>query len=100
MDNEAAAEYIDQQLKILLQASGLRTDELVRLPVLFERVPGYGLLKAMTPGLVNGGVEDFFWANVGGGGVLCAANALRDTNRATPWWVSSGGSAVSDSATR
>jgi protein-arginine deiminase len=52
--NEAAAEHIDDQLKILLKATGLRADELVRLPVFFDKVPGYGLLKAMTPGLVNG----------------------------------------------
>ncbi|RZT14597.1 protein-arginine deiminase [Kribbella sp. VKM Ac-2569] len=53
-DNEAAAKHIDDQLRILLKASGLREDELVRLPVFFIKVPGYGLLKAMTPGLVNG----------------------------------------------
>ncbi|TCC11626.1 protein-arginine deiminase family protein [Kribbella soli] len=53
-DNEAAAEHIDDQLKILLKATGLDEDELVRLPVFFTKVPGYGLLKAMTPGLVNG----------------------------------------------
>ncbi|MFI5735987.1 protein-arginine deiminase family protein [Kribbella sp. NPDC051587] len=53
-DNEAAAQHIDDQLAILLKATGLRKDELVRLPVFFDRVPGYGLLKAMTPGLVNG----------------------------------------------
>ncbi|MET9275440.1 protein-arginine deiminase family protein [Kribbella sp. NPDC003557] len=52
--NEAAARHIDDQLKILLAATGLRADELVRLPVFFEKVPGYRLLKAMTPGLVNG----------------------------------------------
>ncbi|WBQ05630.1 protein-arginine deiminase family protein [Kribbella sp. CA-293567] len=53
-DNEAAAGHIDEQLRILLAATGLTADELVRLPVLFERVPGYGLLRARTPGLVNG----------------------------------------------
>ncbi len=53
-DNEAAAQHIDEQLAILLKATGLRADELVRLPVFFDRVPGYGLLKALTPGLVNG----------------------------------------------
>ena len=53
-DNEAAAKRIDNQLEILLKATGLREDELVRLPVFFTNVPGYGLLKAMTPGLVNG----------------------------------------------
>ncbi|MFC9694305.1 protein-arginine deiminase family protein [Kribbella sp. NPDC056951] len=53
-DNEAAAQHIDKQLAILLRATGLRPDELVRLPVFFDRVPEYGLLKALTPGLVNG----------------------------------------------
>jgi protein-arginine deiminase len=53
-DNEAAAQHIDDQLAILLKATGLKPSELVRLPVLFERVMGYGLLRAMTPGLVNG----------------------------------------------
>ncbi|HEY3559977.1 MAG TPA: protein-arginine deiminase family protein [Kribbella sp.] len=52
--NEAAAGHIDDQVKILLKATGLRADELVRLPVIFDEVPGYGLLKAMTPGLTNG----------------------------------------------
>ncbi|MFF0339312.1 protein-arginine deiminase family protein [Kribbella sp. NPDC004875] len=53
-DNEAAARHIDDQLKVLLKATGLRADELVRLPVVFNKVPGFGLLKALTPGLVNG----------------------------------------------
>ncbi|TDD47352.1 hypothetical protein E1263_34705 [Kribbella antibiotica] len=53
-DNESAAQHIDEQLAILLKATGLRADELVRLPVFFDRVPGYGLLRALTPGLVNG----------------------------------------------
>ncbi|HWD78219.1 MAG TPA: protein-arginine deiminase family protein [Kribbella sp.] len=52
--NEEAAEHIDAQLKILLKATGLRESELVRLPVIFDKVPGYGLLKAMSPGLTNG----------------------------------------------
>ncbi|NUR98100.1 MAG: hypothetical protein HOV67_22950, partial [Kribbellaceae bacterium] len=52
--NEDAARHIDDQLKILLKATGLRASELVRLPVIFDRVPGYGLLKAMSPGLTNG----------------------------------------------
>ncbi|WP_165555974.1 protein-arginine deiminase family protein [Kribbella pittospori] len=140
-DNEAAAEHIDEQLKILLKATGLRADELVRLPVMFERVPGFGLLRAMTPGLVNGlsltdrqfaapdphgpklggrdvfrhateqalgqngvrvrWVEDFFWAHLGGGEVHCSTNALRDTSRATPWWVNgSGAGAVPGNGTR
>lgn len=52
--NEAAARHIDDQVKILLKATGLRPDQLVRLPVFFDQVPGFGLLKAMTPGLTNG----------------------------------------------
>lgn len=53
-DNAAAAGHIDDQLRILLKATGLKPSELVRLPVLFERVEDFGLLRAMTPGLVNG----------------------------------------------
>ncbi|NUR97711.1 MAG: hypothetical protein HOV67_20955, partial [Kribbellaceae bacterium] len=52
--NEDVAKHIDDQLKILLEATGLKESELVRLPVIFDRVPGYGLLKAMSPGLTNG----------------------------------------------
>jgi protein-arginine deiminase len=140
VDNEAAADHIDQQLKVLLKATGLRADELVRLPVLFNLEPNYKLLKAMSPGLVNGlsltdrqfaapdphgpklngrdvfrsatesalrpngvrvhWVEDFFWAHLGGGEVHCATNALRDTSRTTPWWVSPGGTASSGTSPR
>jgi protein-arginine deiminase len=53
-DNRAAAERIDEQLAILLKATGLRADELVRLPVFFEAHPVLPGLRAMTPGLVNG----------------------------------------------
>lgn len=53
-DNEAAAEHVDDQLEILLKATGLAPGELVRLPVLFERQKDFGLLRAVTPGLVNG----------------------------------------------
>jgi protein-arginine deiminase len=53
-DNEAAAGQIDDQLEILLKATGLRPGELVRLPVLFEKQKDFGLLRAVTPGLVNG----------------------------------------------
>jgi len=53
-DNEAAAQHIDDQLEILLKATGLKPGELVRLPVLFERQKDFGLLRAITPGLVNG----------------------------------------------
>ncbi|GAB3827668.1 hypothetical protein GCM10028799_50880 [Kribbella italica] len=53
-DNRAAAGHIDEQLAILLKATGLRSDELVRLPVFFEAHPVLPGLRAMTPGLVNG----------------------------------------------
>ncbi|MDX6260983.1 MAG: protein-arginine deiminase, partial [Kribbellaceae bacterium] len=53
-DNEAAAGHIDDQLQILLKATGLKPSELVRLPVLFEKQKDFGLLRAVTPGLVNG----------------------------------------------
>ncbi|MDX6278957.1 MAG: protein-arginine deiminase [Kribbellaceae bacterium] len=53
-DNAAAAGHIDDQLEILLKATGLRPGELVRLPVLFEKQKDFGLLRAVTPGLVNG----------------------------------------------
>jgi protein-arginine deiminase len=53
-DNEAAAGHIDDQVKILLKATGLKPSELVRLPVLFEKQKDFRLLRAVTPGLVNG----------------------------------------------
>ncbi|MDX3004053.1 protein-arginine deiminase family protein [Kribbella solani] len=53
-DNEAAAKHIDDQLAILLKATGLRTSDLVQLPVFFANMPGYNRLKALTPDLVNG----------------------------------------------
>jgi protein-arginine deiminase len=53
-DNRAAAERIDEQLRILLKATGLRPGELVRLPVFFEAHPVLPGLRALTPGLVNG----------------------------------------------
>jgi protein-arginine deiminase len=53
-DNRQAAERIDEQLAILLKTTGLRSDELVRLPVSFEAHPVLPGLRAMTPGLVNG----------------------------------------------
>jgi protein-arginine deiminase len=53
-ENEKAAQHIDEQLKILLKATGLQPSELVRLPVLFAKNQQTGLLRAMTPGLVNG----------------------------------------------
>ncbi|MEV6284436.1 protein-arginine deiminase family protein [Kribbella sp. NPDC051770] len=53
-DNRAAAAHVDEQLAILLRETGLRRDELVRLPVFFESHPVLPGLRAMTPGLVNG----------------------------------------------
>lgn len=53
-DNETAAGHIDGQLDVLLSETGLRTDELVRVPVLFhqpEQAPGF---VAATPGIPNG----------------------------------------------
>ncbi|MFF0870099.1 protein-arginine deiminase family protein [Nonomuraea sp. NPDC003560] len=52
-DEEAAA-HIDRQLAVVLAATGLRADELVRLPVLFSRHEGTSLLRAYTPGIPNG----------------------------------------------
>lgn len=52
--NEAAARHIDSQLAILLAATGLRPDELVRLPVFFEADRETGGLRALTPDVVNG----------------------------------------------
>jgi protein-arginine deiminase len=53
-DNETAAGHIDGQITVLLGETGLRADELVRVPVLFhkpEQAPGF---VAATPGIVNG----------------------------------------------
>jgi protein-arginine deiminase len=82
-DNEGAAKHIDDQLKILLKATGLRADELVRLPVFFNQVPGVGLLKAMTPGLVNGlSLTDRQFA-------------VPDTSSTTRWWSGTSSSGTS-----
>lgn len=57
-DNEDAARRIDEQVGVLLRATGLRADELVRLPVLYFRVtdmPGVnGRHMAFSPALANG----------------------------------------------
>ncbi|MFI1368913.1 protein-arginine deiminase family protein [Streptomyces griseochromogenes] len=57
-DNEDAARHIDGQLKVLLRSTGLRPDELVRLPVLYVKDrSGDGQTRrqiAVSPALVNG----------------------------------------------
>ncbi|WP_185441706.1 protein-arginine deiminase family protein [Kribbella qitaiheensis] len=53
-EDEEAARHIDDQVEILLKATGLRRSELVRLPVLFAKNARTGLLRTMLPGLVNG----------------------------------------------
>jgi protein-arginine deiminase len=54
-DSEEAARHIDGQLEVLLAETGLRADELVRVPVLFTKVPELGgLFVAATPGIPNG----------------------------------------------
>ncbi|RSM75924.1 hypothetical protein DMH04_37065 [Kibdelosporangium aridum] len=49
--NEEAARHIDEQVKIMLAETGLRADELIRVPVLFRKAP---LFMAFTPGIPNG----------------------------------------------
>lgn len=51
-DNEEAAGHIDDQIAVLLAETGLRADELVRVPVLFTKEPG--LFVSATPGIPNG----------------------------------------------
>ncbi|MDK0517826.1 protein-arginine deiminase family protein [Streptomyces sp. ML-6] len=65
-DNEDAARRIDEQVRVLLRATGLKPTELVRLPVLYFRVtdtPGAeGRHIAFSPALANGlslTAEDF-----------------------------------------
>jgi protein-arginine deiminase len=53
-DSEEAARHIDGQVAVLLAETGLAADELVRVPVLFRKVPEYGLFVAATPGIPNG----------------------------------------------
>jgi protein-arginine deiminase len=53
-DNEEAARHIDDQLSVLLRETGLREDELVRVPVLFTKPKEIGLFVAATPGIPNG----------------------------------------------
>ncbi|GAB2774648.1 protein-arginine deiminase family protein [Amycolatopsis magusensis] len=52
--NEAAARHIDDQIAVMLRETGLRAEELVRVPVLFtesDRAPG---LVALAPAVTNG----------------------------------------------
>ncbi|TDV45415.1 protein-arginine deiminase family protein [Actinophytocola oryzae] len=53
-DNEEAARHVDDQLSVLLAETGLRADEVVRVPVLFRKVASAGLFVAATPGIPNG----------------------------------------------
>ena len=53
-DNEEAARHLDDQLSVLLAETGLRADELVRVPVLFTKPASIGLFVAATPGIPNG----------------------------------------------
>jgi protein-arginine deiminase len=52
--NETAARHIDAQLSIMLAATGLTPDELVRVPVLFEESKRARGFVALTPGIPNG----------------------------------------------
>ncbi|RJQ71961.1 hypothetical protein D5S17_26635 [Pseudonocardiaceae bacterium YIM PH 21723] len=56
--NEDSAQHIDRQLSVLLAATGLREQDLVRLPVLFAvdgALPnGDPLYSAFSPGISNG----------------------------------------------
>jgi protein-arginine deiminase len=53
-DNEEAGRHLDDQLSVLLAETGLRADELVRVPVLFTKPDSIGLFMAATPGIPNG----------------------------------------------
>ncbi|MGN9907848.1 protein-arginine deiminase family protein [Phytohabitans sp. LJ34] len=52
--NEAAAGHIDKQVAVMLAETGLRPDEMVRVPVLFEQINDLPLFVALTPGIPNG----------------------------------------------
>ncbi len=55
--NEAAAKHIDEQISVMLAETGLRSTDLIPVPVLFEKareskdMHGY---RAVTPGIPNG----------------------------------------------
>lgn len=52
--NEEAARHVDNQVAVLLAETGLRAEELVRVPVLFTRPAGMDLFVAASPGIPNG----------------------------------------------
>ncbi|MFI0423530.1 protein-arginine deiminase family protein [Spongiactinospora sp. 9N601] len=52
--NDAAAGHIDQQIAVMLAATGLRAADLIRVPVLFARNDHLPLLRAFTPAIPNG----------------------------------------------
>lgn len=53
-DNAEAASHIDAQVAIMLRETGLRAEDLVRVPVLFQKPPEAGLFMAYSPGIPNG----------------------------------------------
>ncbi|WP_158891180.1 protein-arginine deiminase family protein [Amycolatopsis anabasis] len=53
-ENSAAARHIDGQISSLLAETGLRADELVRVPVLFRKYGELPVYYAYTPGIPNG----------------------------------------------
>jgi len=53
-DNEIAAGHLDGQLEVMLTETGLRADELVRVPELFQRPEQLPMFVALTPGIPNG----------------------------------------------
>ncbi|AXB48125.1 protein-arginine deiminase family protein [Amycolatopsis albispora] len=52
--NETAARHIDAQVAIMLRETGLRADELVRVPVLFHESPRAPGMAALAPAVTNG----------------------------------------------
>jgi len=53
-ENEQAAGHIDGKMETMLAETGLRPDELVRVPVLFHQPPEIPLFTALSPGIPNG----------------------------------------------
>jgi protein-arginine deiminase len=53
-ENEQAARHIDTQVTTMLGETGLRQQDLVRVPVLFHRPPEMPLFVALSPGIPNG----------------------------------------------
>ncbi|GAB3905251.1 hypothetical protein GCM10029964_100220 [Kibdelosporangium lantanae] len=52
--NETAARHIDDQMRIMLAETGLRPDELVRVPVRFKLLHDFPFFVAETTGIPNG----------------------------------------------